>query len=175
MKRGGALRFIWHELMEMMPPALFFLGGFTLIELTTQLILSDYLIHTANFLLLVGGALVVGKAVLLANLLPFISRYDQGPMFRPVLYKAAVYTLIVILARLLEGVIEYLVDGGRMAEFVLYLVSHYTWHRMLATQIWVFVLFVIYLSVVELSRRLGPGVLLQLMFGHGRMAGDGRE
>jgi hypothetical protein len=168
---GRTLAFIGHELREMLPPTLFFAVGFTLIELTTQLILSDYLVRVANFVLLMGGALVVGKAVLLANLLPFIGRFDAGPMYRPVLFKACVYGLTVMVARLLEGVIEFLIDGGRIADFGLYLVSHYTWHRVLATQIWIFVLFLIYLSVVELDVRLGKGKLFRMAFTQARTGG----
>jgi len=171
--RPGA--FLLKELGEMLPPTLFFTAGFTLIALTTQLILEDYLIHLANFLLLVGGALVVGKAVLLANLLPFIGRFDDGPMFRPVLFRAVVYCVIVMLARIAEGLIEFFIDGGRAAELGLYLVSHYTWHRVLATQIWVFVLFLIYLSVVELNRRLGKGTLFRLAFTQRRSDTAGAE
>ena len=60
-----ALAFLVKELKEVLPPTIFFAIGFTLVELTTQLILDDYLVHFANFMVAVVAALVVGKAVLL--------------------------------------------------------------------------------------------------------------
>jgi hypothetical protein len=91
-----------HELHEILPPAIFFFVGFNLIVLTTNLILADYLATFGNFVLATTAALVVGKAVLVANALPFLRRYDRAPLIQPILFKTAVYWAIVFLARLLE-------------------------------------------------------------------------
>jgi len=64
-----------------LPPTLFFAIGFNLIVLTTQLILADYLIHFANFMLVTMSALIVAKAVLVANTLPFFVPFRYGPPF----------------------------------------------------------------------------------------------
>lgn len=42
--------------------------------------------------------------------------------------------------------------------------NHFTWHRFAAIQIWVFVLFLTYTSVVELNTRLGKGELVKIFF-----------
>ena len=79
MAKSRLLSFILKELREVLPPTIFFGVGFNLIVLTTQLILADYLIHFANFMLV--SALIVGKAVLVANALPFFRRFDTAPFF----------------------------------------------------------------------------------------------
>ena len=53
---------------EILPPTLFFAFGFNLIDLTTQLVLDDCRVRAANFLVATTAALVLGKAVLVANL-----------------------------------------------------------------------------------------------------------
>jgi hypothetical protein len=83
--------FVIKQLREVPPPTLFFVIGFNLIVLTTQLVLADYLIHFANFMLVAISALVVGKAVLVANALPFLRRFDTAPIVQPVLFKTFVY------------------------------------------------------------------------------------
>ena len=83
--------FVIKQLREVLPPTLFFVIGFNLIVLTTQLVLADYLIHFANFMLVAISALVVGKAVLVANALPFLRRFDTAPIVQPVLFKTFVY------------------------------------------------------------------------------------
>jgi hypothetical protein len=42
-------------------------------------------------------ALVVGKAVLVANVLPFLHRFDTAPLIRPILFKTIVYWAVVFL------------------------------------------------------------------------------
>ncbi len=159
------LAFVIKEVKEMLPPTVFFAVGFNLIEWTTQLILDDYLVQFANFMLATLAALVVGKAVLLANLLPFLRRFDRGPLIRPILFKAVVFTLVVFLVQFLERFVEYLFGGGSIGAIPEYVTLHFSWHRMIATQIWIFVLFLIYTSVAELNARLGEGELLRIVFG----------
>ena len=68
-----ALAFVIREFEEMLPPTLFFAVGFNLIVLTTQLFLDDYQQQFFGFMIATTAALVVGKAVLLANAVPFLS------------------------------------------------------------------------------------------------------
>src|SRR4029077_12620052 len=79
--KSGFLTFVIKQLREVLPPTLFFVIGFNLIVLTTQLILADYFIHFANFMLVTISALVLGKSVLVANALPFFRRFDTAPLF----------------------------------------------------------------------------------------------
>jgi hypothetical protein len=69
MAGSRAFAFIVKEFEEVLPPVLFFVVGFNLVEFTTQLVLDDYLARFANYLVATMAALVVRKAVLLANLL----------------------------------------------------------------------------------------------------------
>ncbi|HKN27942.1 MAG TPA: hypothetical protein VJY34_08670 [Roseiarcus sp.] len=74
--------FVWlgHEFLEMLPVAIFFAVGFNLILTTTNLVLKDYALHFGNMALATMAALVVGKAVLVANATPFLRRYDTAPL-----------------------------------------------------------------------------------------------
>jgi len=161
--------FIVKELKEVLPPTLFFAVGFCFIELTTQLILDDYLVRFANYMVAVGVALVVGKAVLVANLLPFLRRFDTAPLIWPVLLKTVVYTVVVFLVRVLERLLEYWLGGGGTSAIPDYVSTHFVWHRFAANQLWIFVLFLIYTSISELSMRLGHGELFRLFFGRGSL------
>ena len=157
MARSRALAFVIKEFEEVLPPIVFFAIGFNLIEFTTQLVLDDYLARFANYMVATVAALVVGKAVLLANLLPFLRRFDTAPLIRPILFKTVVYTAVVFLVRILEKIIEYWLSGGTMAGIPEYVAHHFSWHFHAAVQIWIFVLFFIYTSAAELDARLGRG------------------
>jgi len=45
------------------------------------------------------AALVVGKAVLVANKISLLRRYDRAPLLQPILYKTAFYWVVVFLVR----------------------------------------------------------------------------
>ena len=164
MPKSGLPGFLIKELKEVVPPTVFFAIGFNLIVLTTNLILADYLASFAGFLVATMTALVVGKSVLVANAMPFLRRFDEAPLIRPILFKTLVYWAVVFLVRFLEKLIEYLVHGGTLSGTPEYVMTHFTWHRFAAIQIWIFVLFLIYTSIVELNARLGDGELGKIFF-----------
>jgi hypothetical protein len=156
--------FMIKQLREVVPPTLFFAIGFNLIVLTTQLILADYLIHFANFMLVTMSALIVGKAVLVANALPFFRRFDTAPIVQPVLFKTLIYCAVVFLVRVLEKLIKYWLAGGTFSGIPDYVANHFSWNRFVAIQIWVFVLFLIYTIGAELNSLFGSGELAKILF-----------
>src|SRR5262245_45411548 len=111
-RKSSPLRFVLDQLKEIGPPTIFFIIGFNVIVLTTQLIMADYLIHFANFMLVTLSALIVGKAVLVANHLPFFRRFDTAPIVQPILFKTIIYCLVVLVVRVIEKLIKYLLTGG---------------------------------------------------------------
>jgi hypothetical protein len=157
MLKSRLLAFVIKELREILPPTVFFAVSFYLIVLTTDLILADYRASFGNFM-------VATMAVLVANVTPFLRRFDAAPMIRPVLFKTIVYWTVVFLVRFLEKLIEYLFAGGTLSEIPEYMATHFSWHHFAAIQIWIFVLFLIYTSVAELNARLGDGELMKIFF-----------
>ena len=113
MPRSRLVAFVLKELREVVPPTVFFAVGFNLIVFTTDLILADYLLSFGSFIVATMAALVVGKAVLVANAMPFLRRFDTAPLIRPVLFKTFVYWIVVFLVRFVEKLVEYFIAGGR--------------------------------------------------------------
>ena len=151
----------------MVAPAVFFFTGFNVIVLTTNLVLADYFLSAGNFMLATVAALVVAKAVLVANAVPALRRYDQAPLIRSILFKAVVYWAIVTLVRLLEHLIEFtLVDHNSITTFVPHMIAAFSWHRFTAIQIWILVLFLIYVTAAEFGRLLGKKRVLAMLFDH---------
>jgi len=159
-RRVGA--WFLHELYEILPPAIFFFIGFNLLVLTTNLILADYSAAVGNFMLATTAALVVGKAVLVADAMPFLRRYDRAPLLEPILFKTFVYWVFVFIARLLEALVEFLLHGHPLREFLPHLASTFSWHHFAAVQIWIFVLFLIYVTGSELNQLFGHGELKRI-------------
>jgi hypothetical protein len=157
------------ELHEILPPTIFFLIGFNLVALTTNLILAEYSLAFASFMLATAAALVVGKAVLVANTLPFLGRYDRAPLILPILFKTVVYWVIVFLARLLEHFVRFcLVEHNPIGDFLPHMIATFSWDRFAAIQIWILALFLIYVTGSELNHLFGDGELRRILFTHRR-------
>jgi len=155
---------LFHEVREALPPTIFFFIGFNFIVLTTNLLVAQYMVAVSNFMLATMAALVVGKAVLVANKMPLLRRYDRAPLIQPILFKTAFYWVIVFFARLLERLAHFLVEGNSPGDFGSYLITTFSWHRFSAISLWIFVLFLIYVTVSEFSHLFGPGEIRRLLF-----------
>jgi hypothetical protein len=149
---------------HVLPPTIFFFVGFNLILWTKHLILREYGIDFSGLVTATLAALLVGKAVLVTDNLPFMHRFDAAPMIRPILFKSAIYWACVFIVRLVEGLIHFLVDGGAMSDFPAFLVERFSWSRFLSIQIWLMVLFLVYVTIHELNMLFGDGELYRLFF-----------
>jgi hypothetical protein len=150
------------EVREALPPIIFFFVGFNFIVFTTNLLVAEYVVAVSNFMLATLAALVVGKAVLVANKMPLLRRYDRAPLIQPILYKTAFYWVIVFFARLLERFVHFALEGNPLGNFPTYLVTTFSWHRFSAISLWILALFLIYVTATEFSHLFGPGELRRL-------------
>ena len=157
---------LWREFRQVLPPTIFFLIGFNLILFTKRLILAEYLIQFTGFFVATTAALVVGKVVLVVDKMPFLRRFDYAPLAQPILFKSCIYTFFVLVARLLEAFVHYLIKGGVVGHggFLEHLIGSFSWHQFVATQLWIFVLFLIYVTGSELNELVGDGELFKIFF-----------
>jgi hypothetical protein len=162
-RRAGA--WLLHELYEVLPPTIFFFVGFNLIVLTTtNLILAQYSVTVGNFMLATAGALIVGKSVLVANAVSLLRRYDRGPLIQPILFKTIVYWAVVFVARLIEEFVRFLlIEHHPVGSFLPHLVASFSWHHFAAVQIWILVLFLIYVTGSEFNHLFGNGELRRIL------------
>ena len=73
------------QMKHVLPPTIFFFVGFTLILWTKRLILEEHGVEFSGFLTATLAALLVGKAVLVTDKLPFMRRFEGAPLIQPIL------------------------------------------------------------------------------------------
>jgi hypothetical protein len=152
------------QIKHVLPPTIFFFVGFNLILWTKQLILKEHGIDFNGFVTATLAALLIGKAVLVTDNLPFMSRFDGAPLIQPILFKTAIYWVCVVVVRIGEALIRFLLSGGEINDFTDYLVEHFSWPRFFSIQIWLMVLFLVYVTAHELNVLFGYGELYRLFF-----------
>jgi len=150
------------QVKHVLPPTIFFFFGFNLILFTRWMTLQEVGIPITNFFAASLLALLVGKAVLVVDNLPFMRRFDGAPLIQPILFKSSIYWVCVFVLRLAEGLYHFLHDGGALVDFPHFLVAQFSWPRFLVIQIWLMVLFLVYVTAHELNTLFGDGELPRL-------------
>ena len=71
---------IKEEIEKVLPPTIFFFIALHLVAIFRALMLKGTGIELGTFASVTVAALILGKAVLIADLLPFINRYPDKPL-----------------------------------------------------------------------------------------------
>src|SRR5260370_33020746 len=105
------------QVKHVLPPTIFFFVGFNLILWTKRLILEEHGVEFSGFFTATLAALLVGKAVLVTDKLPFMRRFDGAPMIQPILFKSAINWLCVLVVRPVERLRHLIAAAGAIADF----------------------------------------------------------
>ena len=159
-----ALAWYVEEMKHILPPTIFFFIGFNLILWTKEMILREHDIEFSGFITATVAALLVGKAVLVTDHMPFMRRFDGAPLLQPILFRAAIYWACVFLVRIGEALFHFLYEGNALVDFPNYLSDRLSWPRFLVVQVWLMVLFLVYVTMHELNVLFGDGELYRLFF-----------
>ena len=150
------------QVRHTLPAVIFFFIGFNLILWTKSMVLSQYGIPFSGFLVATLSALLIGKAVLVTDHLPFMRRFEGAPLIQPILFKSVVYWAVTFVVRIVDGYVHFLGDGGATADFLPYLAEQFSWPRFFLVQVWLMVLFLIYVTIHELNTLFGDGELARI-------------
>jgi hypothetical protein len=152
------------QVRHMLPPTIFFFVGFNLILWTKHLILREHDIDFSGFVVATLAALLVGKAVLITDNLSLLHRFDGRPLIQPIIFKTAIYWVCILVVRLAEELIYFFAGGGSLSDYPSFLVERFSWPRFLSIQIWLMVLFLLYVTIHEVNTLFGDGELYRLFF-----------
>jgi len=153
------------ELLEVIPPAVFFFIAFQVIAFTRALMLKEYGIRVSTFMAATVGALIVAKVVLIVDLLPFVNRFPEKPLIYNTVWKTAIYMFAAFIVRYVEHLIPFLRQHRDFAAANRHLLEEVVWPHFWAIQIWLLVLFFVYCSLRELVRVLGRERVRRIFFG----------
>lgn len=156
---------IKHEIIQAIPPAIFFFISFQLIALTSALMLEKYGIEVSTFVSATIAALIVAKVVLITDLLPIVNRFPDKPLIYNVVWKTVIYLIAALLVRYIEHFIHFYRQYGDIALANRHLVDEVVWPHFWAVQIWLLVLFFMYCGLRELIRALGRERVSHMFFG----------
>ncbi len=154
-----------HELAEMIPPTIYFFVILHIVALIRVLMTKNTGIDVSTTTSIGIAALILGKAVLLANALPFINRFPEKPLMWNVCWKTALYFLVALVIHYLEHLYDFWKVAPGFAAANQKLLSEIVWPHFWAIQILLTVLIFVYCVASELARVVGPQKLMRMFFG----------
>ncbi len=159
--------FIRQEIYEALPAFFFFLGMFQLGHVTRALLLEEVHVTVGTTTVAAVGALIVAKAVLVADALPFSNIFARQPLAYTIVWKSLIYWLITFAFRYLEELIPLARKFGGVAAGHERLLEEISWPHFWAVQLWVVFALLLYCTGAELARLLGKERFRALLFGGG--------
>lgn len=153
------------EIIEAIPTVVFFFIVFQLLAFTRALILKEYGIEVSTFVNATLGALIVGKVVLVADLLPIMNRFPNKPLLYNIVWKTFIYMVAAILVRYVENLIPLILKYKNLAEANRHLLDEAVWPYFWLVQVWLTVCFLMYCTTRELIRILGRKQMRTMFFG----------
>src|SRR5262245_14527189 len=136
-----------------------------LVAIVRVLMLQGSGIAVSTPLQVTVAALILGKAVLVADLLPFINLYPHKPLVYNVVWKTAIYFLVAALVHYLERLVDFWKEAGSLAAGNQKLLAEIVWPHFWAIQILLLVLILFYCTMRELVRVIGRDKVLEIFFG----------
>ena len=158
--------FVKREFLHVVPIFLFFLVFFTLINWTEAFLFKRSGITPFGFLEVAIAAALIAKIVLVVDHLPLIQLFRTKPLAYNIVWKTAIYWVLLLIVRLAIRFVPYLfeVDGGFREDWEIF-IEHVNWNLFTSIQVYYLMLLFIFVTFQELTYKIGPAKMRKLFFG----------
>jgi len=153
------------EFFAILPPTIFFFVMLHIVTFIRVLMAEGSHFVPLSTMSIAIAALILGKAVLVADMLPPINRYPGKPLVYNIAWKTAIYLFVATLIHYLERLIDFSRQAGGFVADNQKLLAEMVWPHFWAAQIIVFLLILVYCTAHELVRVIGKEKMLRLFFG----------
>jgi len=153
------------ELSKLLPPTIFFFVALHIVAFVRVLMLKGTGISPLGSVSVAVASLILGKAVLLADMLPMINRFPNKPLIYNVAWKTLIYLVVSALIHYLERLVDFWRQAGGLVAGNEKLLAEIVWPHFWAIQIILLVLIVMYCTMHELVRVIGKEKVLRIFFG----------
>ena len=153
------------EFFAILPPTIFFFVALHLLTFIRVLMAQGSHFQPLSTMSIAIAALILGKAVLIADMLPPINRYPNKPLAYNILWKTMIYLLMASVIHYVERLIDFSRQAGGVVAGNEKLLAEIVWPHYLAVEIILFILILAYCTARELGRVIGREKMLRLFFG----------
>lgn len=158
-----SLVFLKKELLELLPPLLFFLLVFHLLSVVRAIMVEQYNVTAMSAASAGIAALVVAKSILLANATPMFHWFSKQRLIYNVLWRIILYMLFIVLLQYLEELIPLWIKTGSFGSAQQHIVTSIHWPHFWVGHLILLMFVAFYALAVELVEAIGPHQTLELL------------
>src|SRR6266436_7379830 len=100
------------EFVAMIPPTIFFFIALHIVAFVRVLMLKGTGLAPLSTISIAVAALILGKSVLIADMLPMINRFPNKPLIYNVAWKTLIYLMMSALIHYLERLYDFARQAG---------------------------------------------------------------
>jgi len=163
MSKASAI--VKEEILALIPPTIFFFVTIHIVMLVRILMLEGTGISPVASMSAALAALILGKAVLITDMLPFIDLFPHKPLIYNISWKTLIYFLLATIIHYLERLVEAWRKAGGLAAANQKLLAQMVWSHFWGIQIIILTLIVMYCTIHELGRTIGKDKMRRIFFG----------
>jgi hypothetical protein len=156
---------IKEEFLALLPPTIYFFIALHIVALVRALLIKATGISPLSTASIAVTALILGKSVLIADLLPVINRYPTKPLIYNVGWKSMMYLAVSLCFHYLERLYEFSRQAGGMVAGNKKLLAEMVWPHFWAVQIILALMIFMYCVGNELARVIGKDRMQRMFFG----------
>lgn len=153
------------EFKALIPPTLFFFVALHLVAIIRSLMLEGTGVSLGTSVSVAIASLILGKAVLLADMLPIVNRYPNYPLIYNITWKTFLYALMAMLIHYVERLVDYWRQAGGFVAGNRKLLAEMIWPHFWAVQILLVILILGYCTIREVVRAIGADEARRMFFG----------
>ena len=159
------LAMLKEEFFAILPPTVFFFVALHILTVIRVLMAAGSHFQPLSTMSIAIASLILGKAVLIADLLPPINRYPKKPLAYNIVWKTMLYLLMATIIHYVERLIDFARQAGGIVAGNEKLLADIVWPHYWAIEIILFLLILAYCTARELVRVIGEKKAMRLFFG----------
>jgi hypothetical protein len=164
MQIEGLTKKVRHELIEYVINIVYLMLVFAAFTQYRRFLLAEYSITYTNYWVGLFAALVLGKVIMIGSVFRLGRWLEHKPLIVPTIYKALIFTIFILVFRVVEYAIKGLLHGDGLVTALGEFFAQKGIDEMLANSVVVLVTLIPFFAVKELGRVLGRERVAALFF-----------
>src|SRR5215475_3070502 len=153
------------EFFAVLPPTIFFFVALHVVAYIRVLMLKSTGISPSSSISVAVAALILGKAVLIADMLPIINRFPEKPLIYNIVWKTVIYLALASLIHYLERLFHFSREAGGPVAGNEKLLAEMIWPHFFAIQLILLLLIIMYCTGHEMVRVIGKERAVRIFLG----------
>jgi hypothetical protein len=156
---------IKQEIRQTFPAVIYFFLAINLFNYTFGWIMREGGLRLISFPHTVIASVIIGKVILVADTLPFLNIFSDRPLAYGILWKTAIYSFFGFLFTMLERLAPLLFRHKDINIAWQDMLQSISLPRFCTEQVWMVILFLLFVVFHEVVKGVGKDKLRKLLFG----------